>query len=328
MSDNIKVLLVGCGSMGIEYTKILKRLGVEYIVVGNSKKGTENYRKETNVEAYEGGIELFLNKNKDKFSHAIVAVPMTKLCESTVLLIKNGVKKILVEKPAGMDIEEVKKIVQMAKWFGVNVYVGYNRRFYSSVKEAEHIIEKDGGVTSYSFEFTEWADTVESSNNSPEVLNRWLLGNSTHVIDLAFFLGGIPEQMSSYVNGELKWHHGGAVYSGAGRANNGALFSYNANWDAPGRWSVEILTREHRLYYRPIEKLQVQERNSVKIVEVTIDNTLDVDFKPGLYRQTEAFLYHEEDRHLISIDEHFRIMSLYEQIAGIEKNLSTSNLNN
>ena len=57
------------------------------------------------------------------------------------------------------------------------------------------------------------------------------------------------------------------------------LFSYQANWNAPGRWGIEILTSQHRLYLRPMEKLQIQNTGSVDISEVEIDDQLDKEFK-------------------------------------------------
>ena len=84
------------------------------------------------------------------------------------------------------------------------------------------------------------------------------MANSTHVVDLAFFLGGAPEKISSYVGGKLDWHPNGSIFSGAGITKNNTLFSYNANWEAPGRWGVEVITNKSRLILRPLEKLQIQ----------------------------------------------------------------------
>ena len=39
-----------------------------------------------------------------------------------------------------------------------------------------------------------------------------------------------------------------------------------------------------------MEKLQVQELGSVAVNPVALDDHLDIDFKPGLYLQTKAFL--------------------------------------
>ena len=50
------------------------------------------------------------------------------------------------------------------------------------------------------------------------------------------------------------------------------------------------MTNKHRLIFKPIEKLQIQKVGSINIEEFIIDNSHDVSFKPGLYKQVESFL--------------------------------------
>ncbi len=122
------------------------------------------------------------------------------------------------------------------------------------------------------------------------VKEQWLLHNSTHVMDLAFYLGGRPKEISCYTAGSLNWHPSGSIYSGAGITENGALFSYQANWESPGRWGVEVLTKKHRLILRPLERLHIQNIGSVAVEEVSLEDELDKKFKPGLYLQVQAFV--------------------------------------
>ena len=44
-------------------------------------------------------------------------------------------------------------------------------------------------------------------------------------------------------------------FCGAGLSKNNIPFSYQANWDAPGRWSLEVLTKYRRYVLRPMEEL-------------------------------------------------------------------------
>ena len=94
------------------------------------------------------------------------------------------------------------------------------------------------------------------------------------------------------------------------------LFSYQANWDAPGRWAVELLTSKHRIYLKPMEQLQLQDKGSVKVYPVEIDDHLDKVFKPGFYLETKAFIDNETAR-LCSIQDQLQHMSsIYEKILG------------
>ena len=42
-------------------------------------------------------------------------------------------KRVLVEKPAGLSIKEIKEVVDVSTAKKAKIFVGYNRRFYSSV---------------------------------------------------------------------------------------------------------------------------------------------------------------------------------------------------
>ena len=225
-------------------------------------------------------------------------------------------KNILVEKPAGLHKKEFEDLVQATKEKDSNVFVAYNRRFYASVLKAQEIIKEDAGVTSFNFEFTEWGHVIAPLTKAEGVKEKWFLGNSTHVVDLAFFLGGQPEKICNFTNGSLDWHPSSSVFSGAGVSDKNALFSYQADWGSAGRWSVEILTKENRLILRPMEKLQIQKRGSIaQEFDESIDYTLDNKFKPGLYLQTESFLNNKFDR-FCSIEEQNIMLNTYNDIAG------------
>ena len=317
MSDNLKVLLVGAGYMGKEYGKVLNALNVPYSVVCRSEESANKFNEELGVMPISGGVENTLECTDEKPDAAIVAVNVEFLASTVITLLNYGIKKILVEKPAGLNRDEILEVLQTSKSKDAQVYVAYNRRFYASTQKALEIIKKDGGVSSFNFEFTEWGFKIEKTSHSPIVKEEWLLANSTHVIDLAFFLGGYPKEMCSFNAGSLDWHSRASKYAGAGVTDDGVLFSYLANWDAPGRWAVEVLTSEHRLYFRPMEKLAVQKKGSVEIEEVEIDDKLDIEFKPGLYRQVESFLFDKDDDRLISIGDQINHLNFYERIDGL-----------
>ena len=317
MSDNLNVLLVGAGYMGKEYGKVLKYLDIPFQVVCRTEASAIKYNEEIGVMPLYGGIAKVISELSYTPNSAIVAVNVESLSSTVCCLIEKGVKEVLVEKPAGLNRTEIEKVLNNCRSKEAQVYVAYNRRFYASTEKAMQIINEDGGVSSFNFEFTEWGFKIEKTGHIPAVKEEWLLANSSHVIDLAFFLGGYPKAMCSYHSGSLQWHSRASKYSGAGITDNGTTFSYQANWDAPGRWAIELLTKEHRLYLKPMEKLYIQNRGSVAVEEVPIDDNLDVDFKPGLYKQTKAFLSSEKDPRLLTIEEQVNHMRIYEMIEGL-----------
>lgn len=310
------VWLIGAGPMAQDYIKVLEALKTEFTVIGRGQETAQKCEEAMGCKVIVGGLEQFLAMQPELCSHAIVSVGVEKLYETTKALLVYGVKHILVEKPAGLHQKEFDDLDQTAYEKEAHVFVAYNRRFYASVLKAQEIIKEDGGVTSFNFEFTEWGHVIAPLSKGEGVKEKWFLSNSTHVVDLAFFLGGQPMELCNFTNGNLDWHQSASVFAGAGISDKNALFSYHANWESAGRWSVEILTKEHRLILRPMEKLQVQNRGSIaQEFDENIDYCLDDNFKPGLYLQTKNFL-HCDFHNMCTITEQKRMLNFYNKIAG------------
>ena len=311
------VLLVGAGYMAKEYVKVLNAQNVNFTVVGRGKESATVFEQETGVEVLSGGLEVAYEQLQVQPTHAIVASTLESLEENALYLIGNGVKYVLIEKPAALSSEGMQRILESATKHDTNVYIAYNRRYYASVIAAERLIEDDGGLTSFVFEFTEWSHVLGSLNKTPAQLDNWFIGNSTHVVDMAFFFGGKPKEISSYVTSTLDWHPKGSIYAGAGVTEKDIFFSYHANWQAPGSWKLELLTTKNRYIFRPLEKLHVQRLGKVTVEEIEINDELDIEFKPGLYEQTRAFINKTSlTENLLSITEGLDMMKVYEDMNG------------
>jgi len=314
-----KIWLIGAGEMAQNYIKVLKSLKKEFVVIGRGEDTAKQCEETACCKVKVGGLEEFLATKHELCSHAIVAVGVENLYETTKQLLDCGVKNILVEKPGALYDWQFEELNNLVNEKISNVLIAYNRRFYAPVLKAQEIIKEDGGVTSFNFEFTEWSHVIEPLIKGKGVKEKWFLGNSTHVVDLAFYLGGKPKEICSFSNGSLSWHLSASNFSGAGVSENGALFNYQANWESAGRWSVEVLTKENRLIFRPMEKLQIQKKGSVtQIFDETIDYSLDEQYKPGLYLQTKNFLEDNfEEMH--PIQEQYEMTNIYNKIANYDK---------
>jgi predicted dehydrogenase len=310
-----KVLLVGAGNMGKEYTKVLKAIDIPFIVVGRGDSTAAEFEAATAIRPVTGGLEKYVNETSELPEYAIIAVDVTMLYTTTLLLLERGVKKILVEKPAALYGNELEKLLSTALVKKAEVFVAYNRRFYESARVAGEIIATEGGIESFQFEFTEWSHKIEPLEKNQEEKARWFLSNSSHVADMAFFLGGKPVALTAYHTGSLPWHEAAACFSGAGVTDKQALFSYSANWAAPGRWGVELMTKNYRLILRPLEKLQMQRKGSIEIEQYQIDDTLDHSFKPGLYRMVQSFIGGDKAG-LCTLGEQAAIFDYYLKIAN------------
>ena len=316
-----KVLLIGTGYMAQEYAKVLLALGVEFTVIGRSERGCVNFKEKTGIDAIPGGISQYLS-TVEKVSlprKAINAASIESLAGSSIDLLNHGVSDILLEKPGALNKEEFNKLHAVSKQKSANVYIAYNRRFYASTLAAQKMIDEDGGVSSFNFDFTEWAHKIEKLGLGEQVLSSWLIANSSHVIDMAFFLGGKPRELSCYAGGNIQWHQPGSKFYGAGISETGAPFSYQADWSSAGRWALYIMTAKRKLIFCPLEGLSVMEKGSVAIKQIAIEDSLDNKFKPGLYKQVERFLSKQEGR-LCTIDEHSNMFLICNRLSCLTTN--------
>jgi predicted dehydrogenase len=318
-SSNSPVWLIGAGSMAVDYAKVLKALEVNVVAIGRGSTSAQTFAEKAGLPAYSGGLEAFLAGAPLLPEAAIVAVGVEGLAATTQRLLEYGVRRILVEKPGALNDLQIRELAAVATARSAEVLIAYNRRMYASTLHAQRLIEEDGGVQSMHFEFTEWGHVIEGLHKADGVKPAWLLGNSTHVIDLAFYLGGTPVDMHCYTSGGLAWHPSSAVFAGAGRTDRGVLFSYQANWGAPGRWSVEVLTANYRFVFRPMESLQIVRKGSVAIEPIPLNDQMDKDFKPGLYEQVNRFIQRRTDG-LCTLEEQLVHWPLYTRIAGYTQN--------
>ena len=306
--------LIGAGPHARAYAKVLNRLNVEYEVIGRGHVSASQFTVATGKKVTTGGLaDALIHLGPPQA--AIVAVSFEQLAHIAIDLIKSGTRKILLEKPGGLSSQEISRVNAAAKLHQSEVWVGYNRRFYASTALALKKIADDGGAISCLFEFTEWAHTIAPWAVPPKVKEALMIANSSHVADLAFYLCGKPKEWSGWHCGEMPWHTSSARFCGAGVTERGVLFSYHADWDAPGRWGVEVLTRKHRFILRPIEQLHVTKIGEVSIDKVQLDDRLDIDFKPGLYRQTKAFIQGQNGE-LCTLQEQVQMISIYSDMAG------------
>lgn len=313
MPDHVSapLALVGCGPMARAYARVLQAMGVPFAVFGRRAESAGRFAAEIGVEPRIGGVEAAMAEAPRR---AIVAVDVPGLEATTRALIRRGVREILVEKPAALTPAGAHSLAAEAARAEARVFVGYNRRFFASVRRAREIIAADGGATSCRFEFTERAAYIAGAAIAPEIKRHWFFANSTHVLDLAFFLAGPPVSLAAEAGGALDWHPAGAVFAGSGRTVGGAVFSYHADWTGPGRWGVEVVTRHHRLFLQPLEELHLQRTGQMTAENVPLNDNLDTRFKPGLYRQMAAFLGGEEAEALLPVDEHAGRMATYGHI--------------
>jgi predicted dehydrogenase len=129
----------------------------------------------------------------EKIDAVVMAVPPVATCESALLIIARGVP-LLLEKPPGLTMAELNRLIASAEAHRAIVQVGFNRRMMPVMERAMEILESEFPVKSVAhIEY----EMIRS--------NRWNEDFSTtaiHSLDALRFLARAPYQMA-----ELRYHH-------------------------------------------------------------------------------------------------------------------------
>ena len=126
---------------------------------------------------------------------------------------------------------------------------------------------------------------------------------------------GKPKKWKCWNAGSLDWHPSAARFCGSGITDQQIMFSYLCDWEAPGRWGLEIMTSKRRFILRPMEKLQVIKKKSKVIETIKPENQIDKKFKPGLFVQTKKFLDGNTSL-FCSLSEQVKNIKIYKKMAG------------
>lgn len=283
----MNILIIGAGAMAVAYANALRHLGHAFRCAGRGAETAARFEAATGVSVGTGPLVDQMAGQDLSDTLAIVAVDVLQLAPVCEVLLDLGCARILVEKPAALDLGGMRALA--AKDREHRIRVAYNRRFLKSAQRAVEVIRQDGGVQTLHFEFTELPDRVERLGvHPPEVLANFGFANASHVFDLAFHLTGAAPDLSNVTlaaalqRGSLSWHNEGSRMVGCGTVGEGALFTCSADWRSGGGWAVEVTTAHRRLRLRPLEQLSEQLRESFVVDPVALDEEPD-GLKPGLH---------------------------------------------
>lgn len=307
------VLIVGTGPMGAAHAKAIQRLGKLPEVVGRSEHSAARFSDRFGLSAQGIGLEQYIERGKLP-SHAIVAVPISELSRVTTELLKAGVMNILVEKPGALSSTELRLVMKSASATQANVWVAYNRRFLDSTSFLLALLEERGRPARLECEFNERLGELRELGHPPAVLERWLIANSSHVLDLAIFLGGFPTVISNSPQGELSWHPSASSFSASGKTENGSELIFRANWNQEGSWSLRISAGGRTFEMRPLEELYEIVPASHERIQL-FSPAPGEHIKPGLIEQARQFLSNDRTK-LCSLSEQVRNLQLYEAIGA------------
>jgi predicted dehydrogenase len=145
----MKILIVGCGSIGQRHARNLRDLGqTELLLFDPDENRAETLARELNAKAF-GGID---DAYAEEPSIAMICAPTSKHRELAHEALENGCH-LFIEKPLSNSLDGVQELIDIAEEQHRVLFVGYNFRFDMVAKQVEQWLRegKIGHVTSARF---------------------------------------------------------------------------------------------------------------------------------------------------------------------------------
>jgi len=283
----IKVAIVGAGAMAREHIKAFNSVP-DVNVVGlcsRTRSKADTLARELSVPLVTDNIADLARQTRADL--VIIAVP--ELAANSVS--KECFKQtwaVLLEKPAGYNLSDAEAIADAAAGREAPVFVGLNRRFYSSVLTVVSDLETRS--TEKRFIHIQDQQSFEEARryNHPElVVKHFMYANSIHNIDLirVFARGEIVS-----VNQIMPWKGEETevvlVYI---VFDSGDTALYEGIWKGPGPWACSVSSRSVRWNLMPLEDvtLQLAGERTRRLIE---RSQIDRDYKPGFVLQAQAVI--------------------------------------
>ena len=306
-------LIVGTGLIAEEYMKCLIEFNIKYEILGNTTTKSDIISEKYNCVCYSGGVEKF---NFDKeYDNVIIATPAHLLYNHLKLCILKckGLKNVFIEKPGCLYTYELKDVISIKQ--DIQVFIALNRRFYSSVLKGKEIILNDP-IKKLNLIFNEYNLMVCQKMFSNEIMQTWFSHMTKHIVDLAFFLTGIPDKLN-VLNidgyGQLGYYKKACIVNGNGITKNNIEFEYSSNWTKNGKWKMELQLESGRiLSYQPLEDLKIINIDGTE--ELIKRNEIDIIYKPGYYKQINSFITNKEN--LLTIENHYSNQQIFHKMVG------------
>ncbi len=146
--NQIKAAVIGVGNMGKNHVRTYANMQeVELVGISdlNAELG-ESLAQEFDTKYLEDYLTMIKNEKPEIVS---ICVPTNLHYKVAKDCIENGVN-ILLEKPICNNIEEAKKLIELANNAGIKLLVGHIERFNPAVRKVKEMVEKGelGKVTS------------------------------------------------------------------------------------------------------------------------------------------------------------------------------------
>ena len=278
----INIGIIGAGKIADLHMHVLKSFDDVSIVaiVNRDKKRREDFTKKYDIPHAYSDYKIMLKE--EKLDAIFVTVSLFNIKDVALSCLETGIPTF-IEKPAGININDINDLVNAAKKMETINMIGLNRRFYSNISHALDIVKKDGGVKTIIIDCPQRLSDINNWKGYEDKTNIW---NGIHCIDLFRYFCGNVDCMTSYVrkiNSEYN-----DTFNSFIKFKDGSIGHFISNWFSPGGWSVVIITKSKKISICPLEEGYCLNENGEEHKLNIID--IDKKYKPGFFLQDRYFI--------------------------------------
>ncbi|AVD83138.1 gfo/Idh/MocA family oxidoreductase [Pseudomonas sp. SWI6] len=254
MNAPLRIALIGAGIMGRQHYQHLRNVPqAQLCAVADPGPQAEAF-------ATECGVAWFADHRKMleqiKPEAVIIANPNNQHVATALACVEAGVP-VLVEKPVGVHLDEVRALVAASQRHGVPVLVGHHRRHNPLIARARQVIQ-DGRLGRLINVTALWQlQKPDSYFETPwrrEPGAGFLLTNLIHDLDLLRYLCGEVVQVQAFTRNDVRGFANEDSAAVLLQFANGALGSLTGSDAVAAPWSWELGSGESPVYPRQADQ--------------------------------------------------------------------------
>lgn len=254
MNQPLRIALIGAGVMGRQHYQHLRTLDqAQLCAVADPNESAAEFAAECGVAHYADYRQMLALARPE----AVIVANPNALHVSTALDCLAAGVPVLLEKPVGVQVGEVRELVAASKATGVPVLVGHHRRHNPLIARAHEVISRGvlGRLTTVT---ALWQlrkpDSYFDIPWRREAGAGMLLTNLIHDLDLLRYLCGEVRQVQAITSNAVRGFGNEDCAAVLLQFDNGALGSLTGSDAVAAPWSWELDSGENPVYPRQADQ--------------------------------------------------------------------------
>jgi predicted dehydrogenase len=295
---NLKVGIIGCGSIARFHADCIKHLGISIAAASDvvSSDSVKAFCAKYSIPAFHADWKEMLD---DEALDAVWVTASWDVVDTMLLPILEYDIPVFFEKPVSLSSKTLSNALAIHREKTNKIQVGYNRRFYDFIPQIRDML------STFSINGIELHIPESISGITPKHQQFLFLQNSSHVVDLLYFLLNGPSiSVERIIRNTHKESNSPMGYNAFLLADQKTPIHLIANWNSPSNFGirfhgdgllVELLPIETAAIYQGFDIIEPTQENPIrryrpKIIQQFYMDKISAQFKPGFLKQAVNFI--------------------------------------